>query len=920
MKTVKLSLVTMCFLALTILASAQEKFSRIKIYPPADAKIRSELLGLLEIDHFHPQADGAILSEISETAIRQLKKTGYKYEILVDDVAKEFETQSREFFERAKREGVPEETVLPNLMSFEKSCQTVANIIPTPSLFSTNGLPPGGMGGFYTYAEMVTKIDEVVALYPTLAQKINLGSTIQGRTIWAVKISDNVTVDENEPEVLYTALQHAREAITGTSMIFFMQYLVQNYGTNTEVQQLVNNREFYIVPCVNPDGYEYNRSTNPSGGGTWRKNRRLNSGGSYGVDLNRNYGVDWANCAGASASCGSGTQSSDTYWGTSAFSEPESQAIRNLVISRNFVAAIDQHCFGPYYSLPFGRPSLHTMNALDAKFYTYVPALMGKYNGMRAGNSPETVNYEVAGGIKDWLLLGEIGVGTKGKIYGMTGEGGGGGFWAPSSQIISLCKGMTFQNLQLALAAGPYYEIVDMSNMAVSSLSGSFNFSLRRVGLQNAPVTVSLERVENVMYAGAPVTINSMPNYFDSVNRSINYDLYPGLTAGQRIRFVWRVQSEGITTFDTITKIYNPVTVFSDNMESGSVTTNWTVTSGFGYSTANAFQGSRSLSESPTGNYTTSSTRLATLNTPIDLNGATAAYISFWVRHRSENFRDILRMQVSTNGGSTWNSVCGKNTVQENSDDGSRLANLPALTGIREEWFQEIVDLGAYLGNNNLRFRFEFSSDGDATSYAYELDQGFSIDNFQVVKTNAILLNRLPIKFVNVKGRLIGNSSIQVEWEAITDDQHDYFEVEKSLDGNNFTTIARVKQLPPYIALDKSPAIGNNYYRIRNVNKDGSGEYSRIINVVNNPRIKLTVYPNPVSDVLRIKIDDNKSSALNVTIMDMQGRMVYNKILNEVPNSGIISVNTGNWISQVYQLKITNNRGELVTIQKFIKQ
>lgn len=919
MKTVKLSLVTLCLLALTICANAQEKFSRIKIYPPTDAKLRSELLGLLEIDHFHPEADGAILSEISETAIRHLKKSGYKYEILVDDVAKEFETQSREFFERAKHEGVPEETVLPNLMGFEKSCQTIANIIPTPSLFSTNGLPPGGMGGFYTYTEMVAKIDEVVALYPALAQKINLGSSIQGRTIWAVKISDNVTVDENEPEVLYTALQHAREAITGTSMIFFMQYLVQNYGTNTEVQQLVNNREFYIVPCVNPDGYEYNRSTNPSGGGTWRKNRRLNSGGSYGVDLNRNYGVDWANCAGASASCGSGTQSSDTYWGTAAFSEPESQAIRNLVISRNFVAAIDQHCFGPYYSLPFGRPSLHTMNALDTKFYTYVPALMGKYNGMRAGNSPETVNYEVAGGIKDWLLLGEIGVGTKGKIYGMTGEGGGGGFWAPSSQIISLCKGMTFQNLQLALAAGPYFEVVDRSDIAVTGLSGSFSFSLRRVGLQDAPVTVSLERIENVMYAGAPVTINSMPNYFDSVNRSINYDLYPGLTAGQRIRFVWKVQSGGITTYDTITKIYNPITLVSDDMETGVVGTKWAVAGGFGYSTANAFAGTRSLSESPTGNYTSNSTRTAQSVTNLDLSGATAAYVTFMVRHRSENFRDKLRIQVSTNG-TTWVSLCGKNTVQENNDDGSTLASLPALTGIREEWYQEIVDLGAYLGNNNLRFRFEFTSDADASAYAYELDQGFSIDNFKAIKTTTTLLNRLPVNFVNVKGKLVGNSAIQVEWEAITDDQHDYFEVEKSLDGNNFSVIARVKQSPPYITLDKSPVIGNNYYRIKNVNKDGTGEYSRIINVINNPRIKLTVYPNPVSDELRIKIDNNRSSALTVIVTDMQGRLVYNKTLTEVPNSGIISVNTGNWLPQVYQLKITNNRGELVTIQKFIKQ
>src|SRR5690606_28964085 len=141
------------------------------------------------------------------------------------------------------------------------------------------------------------------------------------------------------------------------------------------------------VPCVNPDGYVYNQTNNPSGGGMQRKNRRnvgSDISGQKGVDLNRNYGVDWNDCAGASSSCGSNVPSYETYWGSGAFSEPETQAIRDFCYSRNFVAAFDQHCSGPYYSLPFGRRSYHTMLTLDRHFYTFIPALMGKYNGHRA--------------------------------------------------------------------------------------------------------------------------------------------------------------------------------------------------------------------------------------------------------------------------------------------------------------------------------------------------------------------------------------------------------------------------------------------------------------------------------------------------------------------------------------------------------
>ena len=115
--------------------------------------------------------------------------------------------------------------------------------------------------------------------------------------------------------------------------LLFMDQLLDDYGHDPEATFLVDQRELFFVPCVNPDGYEYNRTTNPGGGGLWRKNRRANVGGSYGVDLNRNYATGWSAPNGGS----SPTPTSDTYRGTAPFSEPETAALEAFAASRHFV-------------------------------------------------------------------------------------------------------------------------------------------------------------------------------------------------------------------------------------------------------------------------------------------------------------------------------------------------------------------------------------------------------------------------------------------------------------------------------------------------------------------------------------------------------------------------------------------------------
>ena len=136
-----------------------------------------------------------------------------------------------------------------------------------------------------------------------------------------VKISDNVATDETEPEVLFTHHQHAREHLTVEMAIYLLRLFTGGYGTDAQLTRLVNSREIWILPDVNPDGGEYDIATGSYR--SWRKNRQPNAGTTaVGTDLNRNWPFRWGCCGGSS-----GSPSSATYRGSAPLSTPEANKI-----------------------------------------------------------------------------------------------------------------------------------------------------------------------------------------------------------------------------------------------------------------------------------------------------------------------------------------------------------------------------------------------------------------------------------------------------------------------------------------------------------------------------------------------------------------------------------------------------------------
>ena len=107
-----------------------------------------------------------------------------------------------------------------------------------------------------------------------ISEKVIIGQSLEGNDIWAFKVSDNPNENEDEPELLLTGLIHAREPLSMMNIFYFVQLLAENYDSDPELNYLVNNREMWFIPVLNPDGYIYNESIEPSGGGMHRKNRK----------------------------------------------------------------------------------------------------------------------------------------------------------------------------------------------------------------------------------------------------------------------------------------------------------------------------------------------------------------------------------------------------------------------------------------------------------------------------------------------------------------------------------------------------------------------------------------------------------------------------------------------------------------------
>jgi murein tripeptide amidase MpaA len=257
----------------------------------------------------------------------------------------------------------------------------------------------GGINGAYhSTLELETDLRILERDHPGLATVVEIGRSLEDRGLLALKISDNAAASESEPGLLVLGCHHAREWISVEVPYLFGKYLLDNYDRDPQVRALVDASEIWIVPIVNPDGLEYSIHVYRY----WRKNRRANADGTFGVDVNRNYGLAW----GYDNNGSSGYPGSEVYRGPSAFSEPETAAVRALFTgaSSDFRALVSFHSYGQDILYPWGyttapAPDAASLGVLAGTMAGLIAAVQGTVYTYGQGS---TALYLTNGDTADW--------------------------------------------------------------------------------------------------------------------------------------------------------------------------------------------------------------------------------------------------------------------------------------------------------------------------------------------------------------------------------------------------------------------------------------------------------------------------------------------------------------------------------------
>ncbi len=726
MKNIPL-LLAFSLLSFQAFSQSQERYAQVKI--SLIGKSMAELVQTgIETEHGSYFPGRSITTVLAENEIQKVQQAGFQTTILIPDLYQDYLERSAQP-QTATDRGV--------------DCNTA--LAPFPDYVTPANYSYGTMGGYLTYSQMMAELDKMRSLYPNLISVRKITSdtivTWQNNAIYNVKISDNPDVDEAERKVLYTALHHAREPNSASQLIFYMWYLLENYATRPDIQAIVNNLEMYFVPCINVDGYLYNEQTNPNGGGFWRKNRRNNGGGIFGVDLNRNYGHFWGNFGGSS-----GDSTSGTYRGPAAFSEPESRTMRDFCRKHDFLFVFNYHTSGNLLIYPWA----YSDSPADSAFIKYGRHFTEE-NHYHYGTTSETVGYNVNGSSDDWMYA-ETGA------YSCTPEVGKTGFWPMQNQIDKLNKENLWQNFTMAYSALRYGVAKDKSAETLYGKNGSIQVEFMRYGLLDGPVTVSLIPFSSNIASTTQSKAFNLANLEQTVY-AFPYQLDANTQVGESVVFLIKTDNGLWTKTDTLRKVFGGNFVlatgiaFQDGLDNAA---NWT--GDWALTTETFHSASSCMTDSPNAEYlpnaNTSCFLAAVTAIPA---GAVSANLRFFAKWDIEPNWDYVQVLATGQNGVTT-PLCGLYTgVGVNAQ-----ADGPVFDGIQGEWVEECMDISAYIGQEPI-INFQLGADGEVQG------DGFYFDDIRIEYT----LTTSGIQTINLsKFKLMQNEpnpsfgQTMLQWEG----------------------------------------------------------------------------------------------------------------------------------------------------------
>jgi carboxypeptidase T len=605
---------------------------------------------------------------------------------------------------------------------------------------SVQSAPPfgsGSMAGYWTVDEIKMKLDDLVAgdVNDVVADKIDtIGTSRQGRPIWGLKLGKSATGPDTRPVVFYNALTHAREPEGMQALFHFVDDLLAKYGTDPFATSLLNNRVIYIVPLVNPDGYQINVNTFVSSGGTtfgyWRKNARDNDANGIintqdGVDLNRNFGYKW----GIDNVGSSGTRSSDVYRGPGAFSEPETQAQRDIVDLLKPRTGLSFHTFSDLMLYPWGYTPAGAPDSAAYQEWTDVASIG---DGYQTGPSPRVL-YTVNGEFNDWAYGDTL---LKPRAFTWTPEIGNPNddFYPPPSRILPLADENLRRCYFVAAIAGSYVRIerarISEGTLDIGALAHvevrARNLGLASTGAALQGTLVSLD--PGIAVLSGPVafpTLDSRQSGDAIAGATFTIGTADTLTPGRILRMeVDFTSADGSFSRDTIeVPAGRPTTLEADDATGG--LGGWVSVGGWGISPGDLVHPAPYFADSPAGAYVSNANSMLSLRPVLDLSSGVHAYVNFGTRWDIETGYDAATVEASLDG-TTWTPVAGRGSAI--GVPSTQPVGAPIYDGTRQLWAPERVDLSAFAGpaGSAVRLRFHLISDSGS-----DFD-GFNFDSLRV--------------------------------------------------------------------------------------------------------------------------------------------------------------------------------------------
>lgn len=635
--------------------------------------------------------------------------------------------------------------------------------------------PERDIPGYRNYSQMVNELTNLQAQYPALMQTSPLGTGWGSvyadqnlpayidfdHDILAVKVSANVQETEDEPAFYFVGEHHAREPLSTEVCMGILIHLLENYGTDPVVTGILDDSEIWIVPLLNPDGHKIVIEETDV---WWRKNIRDNNnnqsfdhnyyGSGYdGVDLNRNYAYYWGY-----------TSSTDdmfeaTYHGPEPFSEPETQILRDLILSRRFLAGIGYHTYGELVLYPYGyvngivAPDGTELQALANEMADLLPSMSGVGNYTPG---PSWGLYPVSGSLDDWSYSQ---TGAFPYTIEMADE-----FIPPYAAVPTIVQHQVnaalammqrkdkkilrghvtdsqtgdpleariyiegFDNHALYRAPvrsdslfGAYYYLLPAGEYSVSYICPGYETEVRIVVIN--PIAPTIEdvcltpsqpyelsiQIQGDYFeplSGATLIIEDIPDtvYTSGPQGNVTiWDFYPGTyqlvvsKPGYETLSIMRHISSGTITL----RITSQPMILEDFEMSLS---NWTTSGSWGRSEIESYSGSYSLADSPTSNYQNNSNSTCRLTDPLNLQNIDNVNLKFMLK--------------------TSLALDGDNLILECSSDASSWAVIDCYEGT-SDWTEKSYNLNSYADQDlHIRFRLYTSNWGSS--------DGVYIDDFKL--------------------------------------------------------------------------------------------------------------------------------------------------------------------------------------------